>query len=212
MIVSKSKKFIFLKTRKCGGSSIQNTLQVLCKPGDLVSTGEHTRQSVLPNCGSSLDEFATLDNVVKALDIDLNEYFKFGFARNPFSMTLSRYLYQIKMKRVQEIPSKENFNKWAKNSYFVLEGQFKYTGDGTRHMLFNKEGKQIVDFIGKLENVDTDFEYIKEKLNLPKNLKATKDNVSNPNKINYKDWMNEETKLLVEKHFAFELERLNYEY
>lgn len=116
------------------------------------------------------------------------------------------------MKRVQEIPSKENFNKWAKNSYFVLKGQFKYTEDGTRHMLFDKEGKQIVDFIGKLENVNTDFEYIKEKLNLPKDLKANKDNVSNPNKINYKDWMNEETKSLVEKHFAFELERLNYEY
>ena len=210
MILSNSKKFIFIKTRKCGGTSIQNTLRPFCKIGDVVSKGFF--QNAITNIKCSLDEFATLEDVVKSLDVNPDKYFKFGFARNPFSITLSRYLYQIKMGRVQETPSKDNFNRWAKSSYFVPKGQFIYLVDGTRHMLFDKEGTEIVDFIGKLENIAIDFEYIKEKLNLDKNIQIKKDNVSNIKKIHYSDWMNEETRLLVEQHFAFELKHFRYEY
>jgi hypothetical protein len=209
MILSKSKKFIFIKTRKCGGTSIQNTLLPFCNENDIVTVGFRNLKS---DRRTSLEEFSPLYDIIRYENIDINEYFKFGFARNPFSITLSRYFYQIKMKRLNDQPSKESFNRWAKNKYFTPKNQFNYLGDGTKHLLFDNKGNQIVDFIGKLENIDEDFEYIKDKLGIDKNVKVNNDNKSNINNVHYRDWVDEETKLLVEKHFKFELDYFKYEY
>lgn len=196
MIISNSKKFIFIKTRKCGGTSIQNTLKKICDSSDFVD----------------LPEFATLEFVKKRKRININDYFTFGFTRNPFSVTLSRYLYDCRLKRVTQEPTKENFNVWAKERYFTKKTIFNYTTDGTRLALFDDSGNQIVDFIGKLENIEQDFEIIKEKLNLDKDLKMTNDNRSNFNNIKYRDWVDDETKNLIEEHFKFELDFFNYEF
>ena len=209
MILSHSKKFIFIKTRKCGGTSIQNVLMEFCNEGDFVTKGFRN----LMNKGRNpFEEFSSLDEIKKYSTIDLNDYFKFGLARNPFSITLSRYLYQIRMGRLRETPTKDNFNSWVKNIYFNPGKQFNYQGDGTRNLLFDSEGNKIVEFIARLENIESDFEYIKEKLNLDKNVKLKKDNVSNILNINYRDWMDDESKDLVSNNFKFEIDYFNYKF
>lgn len=209
MILSHSKKFIFIKTRKCGGTSIQNTLLEFCNENDFVTKGYNNLMNKNKN---PFEEFSSLNEIKKYTNIDLNDYFKFGVVRNPFSVTLSRYLYQIRMGRLRETPTKNNFNSWVKNIYFVPGKQFNYQGDGTRNLLFDSEGDRIVDFIAQLENIEFDFEYIKKKLNLDKEVKLKKDNVSNTSNIDYRDWMDDESKNLIEENFKFELDYFNYKF
>ena len=209
MVISNSRKFIFIKTRKCGGTSIQNTLLPFCNNQDYV-TLQFT--NLITNKISPIEEFSDLTEVRKKLKINTDEYYKFGFVRNPYSITLSRFFYQIKQKRISLTPTKEKYNLWAKTDYFVSHKKFNYNGDKFSKFLFNFKNEPIVDFIGKLENVEFDFNIVKNKLNLEPNLELKKDNKSNFNNIHYRDWMSEETVELVKKFFEFELLYFNYEY
>jgi hypothetical protein len=87
MILSNSRKFIFIKTRKCGGTSIQNTLLPYCNNYDFVTLGFN---NLITKSISPIEEFAELSDVRKKFKINTDEYFKFGFVRNPYSITLSR--------------------------------------------------------------------------------------------------------------------------
>lgn len=209
MILSNSKKFIFIKTRKCGGTSIQNTLLPYCNDDDFVTLGF---TNLITKRVTQLQEFSNLNDIKKIFKINLDEYYKFAFVRNPYSITLSRFFYQLKQNRINLNPTKEDFNLWVKNDYFVNHKEFNYKGDKFSKFLFNYKNEPIVDFIGKLENVENDFLIIKEKLNINKNLKLNTDNKSNFNNVHYKDWMTEETINLVNKFFEFELSYFNYMY
>lgn len=209
MILSNSRKFIFIKTRKCGGTSIQNTLLPYCNNEDFVTLGFNNliTKNVCP-----IEEFAELSDIKKKFKINTDEYYKFGFVRNPYSITLSRFFYQIKQNRTSLSPKKEDFNLWAKTEYFVNGKTFNYKGDMFSKFLFNFKKEPIVDFIGKLENVESDFLIVKNKLELDPNLKLNNDNKSNFNDIHYRDWMSDETKDLVKKFFEFELSYFDYNF
>lgn len=209
MIVSISKKFIFIKTRKCGGTSIQNTLLPYCDKNDFVTLGF---DNLITKRISPIEEFSKLSDVRKRLKIDTSDYYKFGFVRNPYSIVLSRYFYQIKMGRIKGPTNKENFNLWCKDVYFKGGLNHNFMSDKYSNFLFDIHNEPIVDFIGKLENLEEDFKVVKTKLNLDTNLTVRKDNISNNNKTHYSEWMSDETKELVKKFFEFELEYFGYTY
>ena len=79
MIISHSHKFIFVKSPKIGGTSIVEYLEPYLDE-DLRNRdrGDH-------------EQFNEIINIVP----NYQEYFKFGFVRNPWDMRLSRYFYLI---------------------------------------------------------------------------------------------------------------------
>ena len=95
-ILSFSKNFIFIKTRKTAGTSIQDSLKSFCNKKDIITLGWTNLKNKKRCC---ISEFASLKNMEDNFKINSDKFFKFGFTRNPYSIVLSRYLFQVRKKR-----------------------------------------------------------------------------------------------------------------
>jgi len=102
-----------------------------------------------------------------------NEYFKFCFVRNPFDRLYSAYCF-LKNGGMNEID--QHFNSEYLSVYtsfedFINNGLNKKEIISWTHFkpqysfVTNKKRKLVVDFVGKLENIENDFNYLKNKLN-----------------------------------------------
>lgn len=188
MILSHEHKFIFIHIGKTGGTSIE---KVLCK--HLGIDFETTKKD--PNGEWWKHEWAK--GILKRVGEDAwNEYFTFAFVRNPYDMLLSLYsmytqypeytdrenhwdLYHPwnQFKSFEDLitamreDSYESDNNWrvqldglgAKNTPQVWNGlknlQSKYLEDEDQNLL--------VDFVGKYETLQDDFNYCCKKIGIP---------------------------------------------
>jgi hypothetical protein len=203
--------FLFIKTRKTAGTSVQESLLPYLVDRDIV-TREWTDTRSGRRC--LIEEFASLDDIHQHFPETQEGYFTFGFTRNPYAITLSRYFYQIKMKRIAGPPSREHFNRWVRNVYFIGEAGFpggRFLLDRSRHLLFDAALRPRVDFIGKTETLTRDISTIAERIGVP-GIALAHVNQSNPEKISYRDWMDDTSRRLVEDGFAFELAHFGYRY
>jgi len=94
-----------------------------------------------------------------------NSYFKFAFVRNPWARLVSEYRYKrmkcdfktFVFKRFPQ-PDADCYEK-AEDKYRHVVPQYEF--------LFSDEGLQLVDFIGRFENLQQDFNYVCSNIGLP---------------------------------------------
>lgn len=86
----------------------------------------------------------------------INDYFVFSFVRNPVDRMLSAY-HWLKLPYDLEVFVNEFLEEFSKkNYYFLPQVEFIQSSDP----------KRSVDFIGRYENLDTDFRKIKQRLSI----------------------------------------------
>jgi hypothetical protein len=210
-IIAFSRKYVFIKTRKTAGTSIQESLLPYLVERDIV-TREWTDLRSDRRC--VVQEFASLGDIRHYFPETQTGYFTFGFTRNPYAITLSRYFYQIKMKRIPGPPSPKDFNRWVQNIYFIGEPGFagaRYLRDRTRYLLFDASLAPLVDFIGKVENMKEDFASVVDRIGPPA-IAMTHVNRSNVAGVSYRDWLDPASRKLVEENFDFELSYFGYRF
>lgn len=137
--------------------------------------------------------------------------FKFAFVRNPWDLQVSSY-HHIRRERPEFIPPHINsftdFTKWKMDP----DRPYQYHVDTSIELqtdyLIDLSGKVIVDFIGKYENLQQDFDHIcvqtgmKTRV-LPHRRKA-KDRKS------YREYYDDKTAELIADYFKTDIDTLGY--
>jgi hypothetical protein len=212
MIISNSKKFVFLKTRKTAGSSIQVALSTQCNPSKDIITGSNIKDGILDeshSAGWNMDKFFTthphppIEQVKHYLKDKWGGCFKFAFIRNPFDIAVSRYHWDIKGKS-NKCTSKEGFNKWVKTYK-----KDSWQDEQWRYIYVN--GKNELDFIGKYENLTQDYNLICNKIGIePPELGFQKSGFRD--KTHYSEYYDEESIEIIGQYFKKDLKLFNYQF
>ena len=87
MIISHKHKFIFIKTRKTAGTSIQEALTKICGDEDIITPDIDTEgRNVDKSCWNGHPHPHLWDVKQLVGDKVWNDYYKFTFVRNPFDI------------------------------------------------------------------------------------------------------------------------------
>jgi hypothetical protein len=206
-LISISKKFIFIHIYKCAGTSMAESLRPWCQNN--VFDKILTKLNLLPSLASIESEVPhhpTALEVKKHLKSKYwNNYYKFAFTRNPFDMEVSLYHYMLQNENhrqhdlIKSMVSFDEYIDWrVKND---LHNQHRYVID--------TKGDLIVDFIGKFENLNDDFEIVCNSIGIPCNLPKLN---QSKRQNDYQKYYSKYSQKLVEEYFAKDLEIFNYEF
>lgn len=230
MILSHKYKFIFIKTNKTAGTSIEIALSKFCGPDDIITPinpeDEEIRRSMgflgpqnylTPMSGGDLcgiakemsgpekkSRFYNHMNAkaVKALTEkeEWESYFKFCFERNPWDRVISLYYWLYKS---EPRPSISQFVNSDEPLRLRKKGRELYTIDG----------KVVVDRICRFESLADELEVVRNRVGIPEPLVLPMAKSSfRKDKRCYRDILGDEDKVRIMKLFRDEIDILGYEY
>tara|TARA_B100000579_G_C22667132_1_gene773788 strand:+ start:209 stop:796 length:588 start_codon:yes stop_codon:yes gene_type:complete len=142
-----------------------------------------------------------------------SSYFKFGFVRNPYSKFVSEYNYFKKLYKTHpDIISFSSelcdFKTFARNINKVDWPEHRYM----QYKFFTLKGKtpyQSMDFIGRMENLQQDFDIVCEKIGIPRQ-ELPHANLTNSK--HYTEYYDDETRELVAERYAKDIEYFGYKF
>lgn len=184
--ISEPRKFIWFRVAKVGTRSI---FQMLTEAG-FELTSEHAMA-----CHYSPRFY--------------KDYFKFAFVRNPWDRLISYYTYK-KAKGQEGLGGAQTvaFRDWVqaclvdhdpafwRPKYFVP--QFDWIADA--------DGKVLLDFVGKVENLDRDFAEICVRIGIDKRLGHR----NKSERGDYRDYYDAETRRIVAEVFRKDIDHFGY--
>lgn len=200
-LANRQHEFIFIHLYKTAGNSIRELL-----PGGTEVLGAHAPASWIR------DAFDR-----KGWSHFFEKWTKFGVVRNPFDwmVSLKYYVSQSKTNWAYEETRGLNmaqFLRWHDRTEKTREPFVNGHQLGTlSKFLCDEHGELIVDVVLRHENLEHDFTQLRKRLGLPVNKKLPKKNVTASRKRpDYRSYFDAESRDLVEKIFAEDLERFHY--
>lgn len=216
MIISYRDKCIFFHNPKTAGRSIQSVLrQRLVVRLEL---GYNDLEDTAYGLCSGMKDNGFVMSHVRPLELRnglkgnfgrhvFDDFFKFTFVRNPWDRMVSLYhFYQQNCEDTKgfDIP----FDAWIGRLHeMYVNGDWEFS-IVPQHEWTHIDGKQVVDFIGRYENLQSDFEFIKEALALPNDCRLPHENASDHQ--NYRECYTDETRQMVAEIFAEDIELFGY--
>lgn len=192
MIIRKHRAF-FIHIPKTAGTSIKKTLSA--------STFGHFNSEKMQN---------QYPNQWK-------DFFKFSFVRNPWDRVASIFHYYKYYKhplhqKIQKEMENMSFSEFCENlcganPMYWLTGVFSHPRWCNQYEWLVINDQIAVDFIGKYENLQKDFEHVCQKV------KAASKNLMHARKStnkNYKDFYNSHTKKLIRDKFHKDIDYFKY--
>ena len=188
MIINHKYKFIFFKSKKVGGTSMEIALSKFTSDSDIVTKIMKDEEEALrDNLGINNKNASGLVNHSSAADLlkfleapqykdkDIfNSYFKFTIIREPVDLFISRYFFQKETSINNPVP--DNINDWIK----MLKDRRSYGKNNVSEenwRIYSLNDKLITDdYItyskdsGPGSKMYEDCSRISKKLNLPENL------------------------------------------
>jgi hypothetical protein len=166
MLLSRSHKFIFVHIAKTAGSSIEHALKqysdvtIELRNNDTWQEGKHL----------------SIKQIEEKFTLNLDRFFKFTIVRHPVSRVFSFYNF-IKARfgkdhvndldpaqvKIYNALSDLSFSEWIESGAWETVSSLR---KNQVDYITNSEGKIIMDFTGRIENLENDFKAILDKLNL----------------------------------------------
>ena len=202
--ISHDYKCIFIHIPKTGGNSITMALNKLPKKNN-------TPERSTPSIG----KHAKARNVKRALGNDVwEEYFSFALVRNPWDLMVSSYHWWLQkaykwehthtdIKEIERMGSFDNFM----HSKYGQEQINEY--EGALFDWISENDEVIVDFVGRFENFQKDWNKICEHIGV---VPTTIPHANKTQRKNYREYYTPETKQIVHERFKKVIDLYGYEF
>ena len=208
MLVSDSRKLVFVHIQKTGGSTVSRLLEQHIP--DLYTVGAR-------------HEFAVQG--MRELE-DWDEYFKFAFVRNPWERLVSWYSMVRKFEENQDWRLQRTFNKLLRyahdNSSTFEEFIYNCTDeveikDGVYYSfaynqldyVTDENGRLLVDFIGRLETFEKDIREVLGRIGIELKTVPHKNRSTHRH---YSTFYTPETEMIVRERFKRDIEYFGYKF
>ena len=216
-MISHKHKFIYIHIPKAGGTTIENTLF------QYASDSFGTRFAKQNKCYRNKELF----NIIE----EYSNYYTFTFSRNPYSRIASSYRF---FKFYNSMSFKSFVNKVCEFIDLGTEKIYKERSNNTTALHvnlrkacnypFNDNGnigyhilpqsyfvaqKNHINFIGKMENLQEDFNIVCEKIGIPQQKLPHKNKT---NHKHYTEYYDDETREIVAEKYAKDIEYFGYEF
>lgn len=194
MPISYQNKFIFIKINKTAGTSIQSCINE--SVDDLQETGHR---------------------ILRDYKVNYQDFFKFTFVRNPWDKMVSFYHFH-RYRRFDLLPNskKPSFKEFITTEMHNLEFT-KHKGISSRNFrmsdqldwISDNHGKIAMDFIGRFETLQSDFDLVCDVLRIPR--KKLPHQVKSRHKP-YREYYDAQTKEIVYQGFQKDIEYFKYKF
>ena len=208
MLISDSHEFIFLRVRKVASTSMKAILLPLCIPkpeGGFARVKSRARLEwdYHKYVSRAHDDILAVQRRMPAEKFD--RYFKFAFVRNPWERLVSEYEFILKS------PTHGRHTRVKKLGDFkqFIQMQIPRRDAYQVNMLCDRRGKLLMDFVGKLENLQNDWQTVCDRIGIPVQILPRKKFIE---REHFSRYYNDETMQLVARHWAREIEWFDYSY
>ena len=217
MLISYSHKFIFFHVTKAAGSSVKEALKEyasepekfkIVRPPQMLGGKLNPMYEMWQ---SSLWHAKARDAKKELPEEVYNNFYKFAFVRNPWDWQVSYYHFILKEPthiRYELVKSMSGFEEYLE---WVISTKNPFPKGATKlqkEIITDSEGKIIVDFVGKYENLVEDFQSVCKVLNL----NAFLPHLNKSGHRNYQSYYNERTKKIVAENFKEDIELFDYKF
>ena len=192
-MISHKYKFIFVHINKTAGTSIDETLQCHCENYNKHESLRELKEQALSN-----------------------DYFKFTFVRNSWDRFISLYKFRVKTNQTGLGENPIPFKDCSKKIYHKDSKYYNISGERQRLMLSTQldwitdgSGNIALDFIGRFENLQEDFNTICDKIGIPQQQLPHRNKTEHKH---YTEYYNDETRQIVAEKYAKDIEYFGYEF
>jgi len=211
MILSHKHKFIFIKTKKTAGTSLEIALSAICGEQDIITPISPADEKTRVQRGylgaqnhAQLQCFnhMSAQHVKALIGADVwDSYYKFCFERNPWDKVISWYYWEIKNGRPMSFED------------FMASGHFAAVGRSGGHDLYtDKQGDILLDDVHLYENMPQAILNIQNKLGVTLPVLPNAKGQFRDNKQPYSDFYSDGHKNMVAKAFAREIDKFDYRF
>ncbi|MEO0469432.1 MAG: sulfotransferase family 2 domain-containing protein [Bacteroidota bacterium] len=206
MILSHKKQFIYIHLYKTGGTSIRRILEKHDASYNLIHRAKSlvTKNPVLTS--GKVHKHADAKTIRREIGPEIyDNYFKFVFVRNPWDWQVSLYFYVLRddtnhhYEIIKSFKGFDDYIRWRCTQEVRLQTEY----------ILDEDDTNLVDFIGKYENFQQDFDTICDRIDIPRvqlpHLNAGKGR-------DYHDFYTPETRDLVYKTYQKDIDMLGYDF
>jgi hypothetical protein len=211
MIISHDHKFIFIKTNKTAGTSVEIALSRFCGPDDIItpiseedealrsSLGYRGSQNCEGHNGISFRNHSSAAEIQQGVgEAVWNAYYKFCIERNPWDRVISMYYWRCKS---EPRPSISEFLATGPVASLKRKG----------YALYTHHGEVVVDKVCRYENLAAELELVRTRLGLPEPLALpSAKSQYRKDKRHYREILETSERQQIEQLFAAEIALFNY--
>jgi hypothetical protein len=208
MLISDSHEFVFLRMRKAANTSMKAILDPLAlqRPTGKLA---HLKSRALLEWDYRKYHFNAHDDIQtvrKRMPADtFNRYFKFAFVRNPWDRLVSEYEFLLRE------PTHGRHTQVKKLGGFkqFIQMQIPRRNAYQINMLCDRQGALLMDFVGKVENLHSDWGTVCERIGIEHQVLP---HINVTQHRHFQDYYDDESRKWVAQHWNREIELFDYSF
>jgi hypothetical protein len=207
MLHRQAPAFIFVHIPKTGGTSIECALCQYFLDSPLHTLERDQADAHLLPTRNVVHQHFKLQHFQSRFGLDLEQYFTFSFVRNPWDLVVAEIAYFQRQRH--PVFRGCDFRQAVRRMIEFVGTVWGHDFAPQTSYLTNQHGVIAMDFIGRFETLQDDFNLVCDRLDMPR-LLLPQANCSPKPRAHYSAYYDQETRALVERHFATDIETFGY--